>query len=173
MCSWWSKEATGSYAFGATEHQWGASTASDFGQFRLHRGASRSFPAAPANLIAATTGLSYSDPGPAGRFYELTAVDINGNESLVAVLGPDQTVDVGSPAAPLSLAIQGIHPNPATDGRLVLRFSLPSDRPATIELMDAAGRRMATRKLASPAPGRHSMQLGDDARLTPELYWAG
>src|SRR5262249_38651329 len=88
------------FATGTTHLHWGPSTAADFATFRLYRGASSTFIPDAGNRIAATPDTGYADPGPAGSWYKLSAVDRNGNESVFAVVGPAQTTAV-TPETPL------------------------------------------------------------------------
>lgn len=67
-------------------------------------------------------------------------------------------------------AIEGVAPDPALDGRMTVRFTLPSEAPATIELLDVTGRRVDQRTL-SGRTGRQSVDLGYAERLAPGLYW--
>ena len=76
-------------------------------------------------------------------------------------------VDV--PAA-LVLTLEGLRPNPAV-GAVVAAFALPHDTPATLELLDVAGRQVSARPVGSLGPGRHTVRLDDDGRLAPGVYW--
>jgi hypothetical protein len=67
-------------------------------------------------------------------------------------------------------ALEGVAPNPAVGGRMTVRFTLPSDAPATIELLDVTGRRVDARTLSGQA-GRQSVELGSVTRIPPGLYW--
>ena len=68
------------------------------------------------------------------------------------------------------LALEGLRPNPA-QGRLVVSFMLPSAEPATLELIDVTGRRVAGREVGSLGGGSHLLELGDGARVPAGLYW--
>ncbi len=59
----------------------------------------------------------------------------------------------------LRLSLAGARPNPAVR-ELALAFTLPTRDPATLELLDLAGRRVATRSLAGLEPGAHVLALG-------------
>jgi hypothetical protein len=67
----------------------------------------------------------------------------------------------------LELALEGVRPNPGS-GPLSLGFSLPDDRPASIEVFDASGRRVWSRNLSGA--GRRVIGLGEP--LAPALYVA-
>ncbi len=62
-----------------------------------------------------------------------------------------------------------IRPNPAI-GRFNLVFDLPLSAAANLELWDVQGRRVETRDLGDLGPGRHSIALGEGARLAPGVY---
>jgi len=73
-------------------------------------------------------------------------------------------------AGPGPLALEGAWPNPAR-GAIRAYFTLPSAAPATLELIDVAGRRVLRRAVGELGPGRHSLDLGAAARLRPGLYF--
>ncbi len=60
----------------------------------------------------------------------------------------------------LRFALDGLRPNPATE-HLVVSFTLPSDDPATLEVLDVSGRRLVSRHLTGLPAGRHMLRLGD------------
>jgi hypothetical protein len=74
-----------------------------------------------------------------------------------ALAGSEVWLDVPRVAAP-ALALTGFVPNPAA-GVPVVEFALPGDGPATLEVFDPAGRRVARETLAQPAPGRHRLRV--------------
>jgi len=82
------------------------------------------------------------------------------------------TTDVGSrESGPHVLAIRKVSPNPATHGRLAVEFVLRDDSPARLELLDVAGRVLATRQVASPAPGGRVLEVSDAGALQPGIYF--
>lgn len=93
---------------------------------------------------------------------DIYAQHVNGNGSL-----GDGTVDVVSPASSsISLAPAGS--NPVRGGALAMRFSLVSSSPASLELFDLAGRRIAGREVGGLGAGTHTVDLGKG--LEPGLY---
>jgi hypothetical protein len=72
---------------------------------------------------------------------------------------PDSLVEVPAPCLPAALRIESVYPTPST-GALWVCFALPLDAPASLELVDVAGRRLWRRELA-PAAGRHVARLGE------------
>ena len=67
------------------------------------------------------------------------------------------------------LALNGLIPNPSSE-HLRIGFSLPTSASARVDLIDIAGRRVLSRRLISPAPGRHVVDLGSAAQVTPGIY---
>ena len=66
-----------------------------------------------------------------------------------------------------TLALAGALPNPATSSSKIV-FTLASDNPATLDLLDLNGRRVSSR---SVSPGATSAPLTDGARLRPGVYF--
>ena len=159
----------GSFTSGATHLWWGASPAGDFAVFRLYRGASADFVPTPANRLTETTSYGFVDPAPQAGYYKLAAVDFNDNEGPYAALAPNQILEVGGPG-PIAFGLEGTRPNPAPASRLMVTFRLPSSEPATLELLDVAGRRVSGRPVGALGPGRHEVDLGAGVRLRPGLY---
>jgi hypothetical protein len=159
------------YLSGGTHLHWGVSPAADFETFRLYRGTTADFVPGPGNLVATLPDTGYVDVGPAGRFYKLSAVDWNGNESPFALVGPHQTTDAPDATAPLAFALEGARPNPAFGGRMLVHFALPDGAPATLELLDVAGRRVRERAVGGLGAGRHFVDLSGGQRLAPGLYF--
>lgn len=154
---------------GDTHLHWGENTAQDFATFRLYRGSSAAFVPGPGNLVVATSDTGYVDTGNAGDWYKLSAVDLNGNESAFALITPTLTTDVPD-TGPLALALEGSRPNPALDGQLRMHFTLPDDTPATIELFDLAGRRIAGQVVGALGAGRHSVDITGGRRVPAGVY---
>ncbi len=100
---------------------------------------------------------------PGTRYgYRLDVLDASGETRSAAVW-----VDV--PARP-GFALDGFSPNPTTSRPRVV-FSLAESSPATIELFDLNGRRLARRVLTAPAAGATTIELAPDATLVPGLYF--
>jgi hypothetical protein len=69
----------------------------------------------------------------------------------------------------VSLALHGMEPNPAVNN-LTVAFSLPDAEPASLELLDLAGRRLLSREVGSQGPGRHVVSLGRAGSLPAGVY---
>jgi hypothetical protein len=161
---------SGSYAASATHLLWGSSPASDFSVFKLYRGSTAGFPLDVTSLIATTQETAFTDVGPAGRYYKITAVDVHGNESAYASVAPDQTTDV--PEVPrLELALDGARPNPTIGGRVMIHFALPSAEAGTLELIDVGGRVLARQSVGPLGAGWHVVDLAAGLRLRSGLYF--
>jgi len=89
------------------------------------------------------------------------------------VIGTDVTTAVGppSPSTGAELAITRVRPNPTTSSPLQVEFSLPSDAPATFELVDVAGRRWLHDELGSLAPGEHDATVSLASLPGPGVFW--
>jgi len=86
------------------------------------------------------------------------------------VLGNVNTTAVASPRA-ATLALEAPWPNPVRGVTPTLRFSLPSNEPATLELYDVAGRKLETWAVSRLGAGAHAMPLATTSRLDPGLYF--
>ena len=160
---------TAAYVGGATNLHWGANLELDLWYYRVYRGTSAGFVPGPSNLIATRSDTGYADVGAAGSYYKLSAVDVNGNESAFASIGPGGTLDAPGDR-PLTFALAGVWPNPALASRLSVEFALPDAAPARLDLMDVSGRRVATREVGALGAGRHVIDLAESRHLAPGLY---
>jgi hypothetical protein len=147
---------TGAYLAGATQLHWGANSEIDLAGYRLYRGSSAGFIPGPGNLISAQPDTGHADPGPAGSYYKLSAVDIHGNESPYALLSPSGTSDVGGGEGPRVLALATPKPNPAVEGAL-LSFTVPEAQQVTLAIYDPAGRRVRTVLSGPMDPGAYDV----------------
>jgi hypothetical protein len=60
-----------------------------------------------------------------------------------------------------------VRPNPSRGGALTVHFTLPTDAPARLELLDVVGRRIASHEVGM---GQHTLDLGAGHHLAPGLY---
>ena len=124
----------------------------------------------PGNLVATRQRHQPTwTSAPPGSYYKLSAMDVNGNESGYAALGPVGTSDVPDGGS-LAFALEGVRPNPSVGEPLRVAFTLPDAAPARLDLLDVAGRRVATREVGSLGGGRHAVDLTAGAPLAPGLY---
>ena len=159
----------GALSAGVTHLHWGENREPDLAGYRLYRGGSAGFVPGPGNLVVAKPDTGYSDAGPAGSYYKLSAVDLHGNESGYALLTPAGIAGVGPEVAP-ALALAGAWPNPATGGRLNIAFELPASGPARLELVDVNGRSAALREVGGLGAGRHTVDMAAGRAVPPGLY---
>jgi len=117
--------------------------------------------------IASPTDTSWADPGTAGGWYKLTAVDVNGNESPAALVSPAGTTGAGA-LPPAVFALERVRPNPARATALTVEFGLADDAPARLEVLDVAGRVVLARTVAGA--GSHALSLSPERRMAPGLY---
>ncbi len=80
------------------------------------------------------------------------------------------TPPAGVDAMETGLALAGMRPNPAT-GPLNVSFSLPSSKPARLDLVDVTGRRVKSMDVGALGAGRHLVQLGHGRDLAAGVYW--
>jgi len=154
---------SGQYVAGTTSLHWNRNLEADLAGYRLYRGASMAFVPSPDNLVEVLPDTSYVDAAGAPHVYKLTAIDVHGNESPVAMLVPSGTLAVeGAPAAALSFAAP--NPNPAR-GATSLRYTLSRAGHVSLAVYDAAGRRVQLLRDAEQLAGAHETRfaLRDDA----------
>lgn len=86
-------------------------------------------------------------------------------------LALDAATPVAVPPPPAAaFALAGARPNPAP-GPLAVEFTLPDAAPATLELLDLAGRRLLSREVGSLGAGRHVVPFIAAQPLRPALYF--
>lgn len=71
----------------------------------------------------------------------------------------------------MTLAIHGATPNPVADGPLRVEFTLRDGSPARLELLDVAGRMLASRQVGTLGAGRHAVDFSDARALPPGVYF--
>ncbi len=75
-----------------------------------------------------------------------------------------------SASASAVLALTRIHPNPSS-GPISITFSLPRNDPATLELVDVAGRVVQRREVGALGPGTHTVSMGRQERVSAGIYF--
>ncbi len=151
-----------------------------------------------ASFAAATQAPNPPTPSPSGSqdtlkitgmprnewlYFAIKIADEAGNWSALSnvpciLLGnPDRLCDGGFAMRPLlpsaapTFSLDAIHPNPAP-ARTTVEFTLPSSDPATLELIDLAGRRVWSTEVGGLGAGPHALDLGGPGRpLTPGFYF--
>ena len=158
------------YTGGATHLHWGPNVEPDLWHYAVYRGSSAAFIPGPSNRIATPSDTGYADVGPAGSYYKLSAVDVNGNESGFALITPDGTTGVDI-EPPVVFALEGVRPNPTNGRGLHVALALPTGAAARLELLDVSGRRVLARDVGSLGVGRHTVNLAAGRSVAPGLYW--
>ena len=67
-------------------------------------------------------------------------------------------------------ALEGARPNPAVR-TLNVSLSLRDESPATLSVLDVAGRAVLSREVGSLGAGRHTVALDLGANAAPGIYW--
>ena len=78
-------------------------------------------------------------------------------------------VSVDPPVAGGRPRLMGATPNPSS-GAMRISFALVGRSPATLELFDPAGRRLAQHEVGSLGPGPHAWSIPEAANLPAGLY---
>jgi hypothetical protein len=84
------------------------------------------------------------------------------------------TIEVPTGVGPtprLAFGLRGVDPNPAI-GRVTIRFALPVAAPATLEVLDLEGRRVAEREVGGFGPGAHAVTLSRELAGLPAGVYA-
>jgi len=108
--------------------------------------------------------LACEDPGAeSGVRYAYRLVDV----ATATALTEETWVTVPWPAL---VSLAGAAPNPSV-GSLAVRFSLRSSEPATLDLLDLAGRRVVSRQVGALGIGPHTVTLGEGRAVRPGVYF--
>jgi len=121
---------------------WDPNTETDLDCYRVYRGTSEGFTPDPGNLIASpcdTTTFDDEWRWDTGYYYKVAAVDIHGNESGYALLGPDGVTGEDTPDAPRRDFLAQNYPNPFNPVTSI-RFGLSAPSHVMLAIYDAAGR---------------------------------
>jgi len=132
------------------------------------------FDLAPGAIRKLVVTFAPVAPGPFTRSLVVTSDDPDEATASMALHGiglpaglRDDAAAAGDPPPALSLALHGVVPNPPVRD-LMVSFTLPDAEPATVELLDLAGRRL--RQVDAAGPGRHSLSLGAVGSLRSGVY---
>jgi hypothetical protein len=79
-------------------------------------------------------------------------------------------VQVDVPVEVMRLTLGRARPNP-TSTDIIVTFDLPTNAPATLQLLDLSGRRVASREVGSFGPGRPTLNLGAGLNLRSGIYF--
>jgi hypothetical protein len=85
------------------------------------------------------------------------------------------SLPVDAPALPASgssgLVLHGTWPNPSRGGPWTVGFALPNASPAALDVVDVAGRLVASRAVEGLGAGRHQVEIGRGDRLPAGVYF--
>jgi hypothetical protein len=124
------------------ELKWDRSGEPDLDCYRIYRGLVESFEPGSENLIASSCDTLYFDgewDWGAGYSYKLSAVDIHGNESGFALLGPDDITGDDTPPPPKESYLAQNYPNPFNPST-VIEFGLEENSRVSLSVFDTSGR---------------------------------
>lgn len=130
------------------------------------------------------TALAEAEVDGAGQLVYDDATVVAGNEyGYMMVVGSERGETFGGqalvqvpittgvePGLRTGFALERVAPNPAID-RVAVSFVLPSSEPATLELLDVAGRRWLDREVGSLGAGAHQVELRTAGQVRAGLYF--
>jgi len=129
-----------------------------------------------ATVSQAITYCDNTIDNPAGDYERAKTVAdlVNNGQPVPAGMVPSGTQVIAYGRQPSRdeaprLILEGVSPNPAR-GAFTVAFSLTSDGPAQLEVMDVAGRRILSQEVGGLGTGRHAVALGAGARIPPGVY---
>ena len=108
--------------------------------------------------------------GGGSTYYKVAALDRHGNEGpATSAAAASGAVGVPNGVSP-ALALHGATPNPSRDGALSVSFTLPGASAARIDVVDLAGRHVATASVGSLGAGPHTIALARGRPLANGMY---
>ncbi len=122
--------------------RWDPNTEIDLSHYCVYRGTSGDFVPDPGNRIACVSDTTTFDGGwrwNNGYYYKVSAVDIHGNESLFALLAPDDVTGAETTGAPPKSYLAQNYPNPFNP-ETTIRFGVRGRVFVSLRVYDAAGR---------------------------------
>jgi hypothetical protein len=121
---------------------WDPNSEGDLHGYNVYRGLSGDFEPGPGNLIASPCDTFTFDGDwrwDSGYYYKVGAVDIHGNESQYALLGPGSVTGDDTPSAPDTYFLSQNQPNPFNPMTTV-RFGIAEPTHVTLSIYDTSGR---------------------------------
>ena len=116
------------------------------------------------------TGWGSPDYYFPGAIDEVRILDEELSAAAVAALFTGNTLVDVRPQAAGALTIEEPAPNPSRGGPLAIAFRLPSAAPATLAMIDVAGRLVAERSVGALGAGRHLVDLAAGRRFPAGVY---
>ena len=147
-----------SFAPDGLELTWSPNDEADLDYYNIYRDVDPTFDPSPGNLLTSTCDTMTFDGGwdwEAGYWYKVSAVDIHGNESVFAVLGPDMVTGDDPMPLPDATFLAQNFPNPFNP-ITTIAFGLKKSGHVSLRIYDAAGRLVATLVDESRAAGSYT-----------------
>jgi hypothetical protein len=144
-----------SYAPAGLALTWNVNQENDLSHYAVYRSPSE---AETGDLIATPTAPECFDGGwhwSAGYFYWVSAVDVHGNESDLALLRPDDVSGGETPRVPEASYLAQNYPNPFNP-MTRLEYGLAAPARVSLRIYDASGRLVRALVEADRAAGRHA-----------------
>jgi hypothetical protein len=161
------------YAGGTYILSWDDNPEEDLGYYRIYGSDTDGFAPSPDNLVGTSAGPSFSEARGAPYYYQVTAVDLNGNESGPAA--PGVTTGTGPGPGDAGFGLRAPAPNPFS-ARSSIDFRVPDGGAhVRIRVFDAAGRLVAVLAEGFQAGGEHVVSWDgrgtDGARAASGTYY--
>jgi hypothetical protein len=124
---------------------WLPNSEADLANYRVYRETTPDFTPSPANLIASPADTTFLDTGwqwDSGFWYKVVAVDLHGNESPFAILGPNGVTGIDD-AIPRKDYLSQNYPNPFNPTTTIV-FGLKEPADVKVRIYDASGRLVRT-----------------------------
>ena len=125
---------------------WDPNSEIDLAGYNIYRGLGSGFTPGPENFVTSTPDTMTLDDGwswQPGYWYKVAAVDIHGNESIFAVLGPDMVTGDDPMPLPDATFLAQNFPNPFNPVTTI-GFGIKEQGHVSLRIYDAAGRLIAT-----------------------------
>jgi hypothetical protein len=125
---------------------WDPNVEADLSHYTVYRGASAGFVPGPQNLLSESPDTFQTDGNwqwDSGDYYKVAAVDIHGNESVFAVLGPDLATGIDPVRVPAASFLSQNYPNPFAQ-RTGIAYGLARDAHVSVRIYDVRGRLVRT-----------------------------
>jgi len=142
------------------EISWQPNEEEDLANYAIYRGLSEDFEPSPSNLIAEPCDTFYFDEDwrwDSGFYYKVAAVDIHGNESGYALLGPDDVTGEEDWKVPNVNFLAQNYPNPFNPTTRIA-FGLEKRGSVDIRIFDARGRLVRILVATTLEPGKYEVQ---------------
>ncbi len=125
---------------------WDPNSEADLAGYKIYRGTSSGFTPGPGDFVASTPD-TFSVDGDwdwsTGYWYKVAAIDIHGNESIFAVMGPDMVTGDDPMPLPDATFLSQNFPNPFNPATTIA-FGLKSGGHVSLRIYDATGRVVTT-----------------------------